>query len=311
MKRRFAIAAVCLVLALAASAQVRIVLRDGAVKGNHYSNPSIGVSYEFPQGWQAETPALPPQLTAQAVTLLKAHPAGGTDPRWVAVKITALSRLPQEQRDPEKFIQNELYAFDYAGHSAQLSGPLQKLELNDHEFQRADVVLTAGDRHEPMALFAGPVNGFMFVFEAHAPDQAGLGDLADTADSFHFSPPEGTEDAPPAINPLPPPDPGAVKRVSVPETAMRAHLRSKVDPDYPTDARQRGVEGEVLLDVVVGVDGSVIQANVVSGHPLLNDAALAAVKQWKFDPYLINGRPVETQTKIRVTFSLLAAKTSS
>ena len=311
MRRLSAVAALCLALALAASAQVRIVLRDGAIKGNHYSNPSIGVSYEFPQGWQAETPALPAQLTAQAVTLLKAHPAGGSDPRWVAVKITALNRLPQEQRDPEKFIQNELYSFDYAGHSAQLAGPLQKTEVGEHEFRRADVVLTAGERHEPMALFAGPVNGFMFVLEAHAPDQAGLGDLADTADSFHFSPPEGTEDAPPAISPLPPPDPGAVKRVSLPETAMRARLINKVDPEYPADARQRGVEGEVLLDVVVDINGTVTEINVVSGHPLLNDAALAAVRQWKFEPYFINGRPVETQTKIRVTFSLIAAKTSS
>jgi protein TonB len=185
------------------------------------------------------------------------------------------------------------------------------MEVGDHEFERADVVLTAGERREPVALFAGPVNGFMFVLEAHAADQAQLGDLADTADSFRFSPPEGTEDAPPAISPLPPQDQSAVKRVSVPETTMRARIRTKVDPEYPADARERGVEGEVLLDVVVGVDGSVVECNVVSGHPLLNDAALAAVRQWKFEPYVIDGRAVETQTKIRVTFSLISAKTSS
>jgi TonB family protein len=311
MRRFPAIAALCLALALVASAQLRIVLRDGAVKGNRYSNPSIGVSYEFPHGWQAETPPIPAQLTADPITLLKAHPAGAADPRWVAMQITALSRLPQEQRDPEKFLANELRTFDYAGHSAQMTGPLQKAELGDHEFERADIVLTAGERHDPMVLFAGAVNGFMFVIQALAADPAQLGELADTADSMRFFPPDGTEEQQPVV-PVPLHDePTAVKRVSVPETTARAHLRRKVEPEYPADARARGVEGEVLIDLVIGADGHVLQATVVSGHPLLNDAALAATKQWTFDPYVLNGRAVEIATRIRVTFSLISAKTAS
>lgn len=311
MRRLSAIAALCLAVALCASAQVRIVVREGGVKGNRYNNPSLGVSYEFPQGWQAETPALPPKLTAAPVTLLKAHPSARADHSWIAIQVTALSKLPEERREPRSFVQSEVQAWKVANGSAEIVGPVQSAELGSHDFARADVVMKAGEQDDPMVLFAGAVNGMMFLLQVHSLDKAELNDLADTSDSLRFYPPEGTEDAPPMIPTPSPEDHSAVKRISVPETAMRARLISKVDPEYPAEARERRVEGEVLLEVVVGRDGSVVEANVVSGHPLLTDAALAAVKQWKFEPYLIDGRAVETQTKIRVTFSLISAKTSS
>lgn len=78
----------------------------------------------------------------------------------------------------------------------------------------------------------------------------------------------------------------------------------KVSPDYPKKARKRGVEGSVRLHAIIGKDGSIRELSVISGDPLLTDAALNAVRQWRYQPTLLNGDPVEVDTTIDVTFAL-------
>jgi protein TonB len=79
-------------------------------------------------------------------------------------------------------------------------------------------------------------------------------------------------------------------------------LISRKEPDYPKLARQTGVKGTVELDAIVGADGKVKSARVVSGHPMLQRAAVDAVMQWVYRPTLLNGRPVESQTRIVLNF---------
>jgi TonB family protein len=76
------------------------------------------------------------------------------------------------------------------------------------------------------------------------------------------------------------------------------------NPVYPTLARQQGVQGDVVLHVIVGTDGAVKNISVLSGDPLLIQAAMDAVKQWKYEPTLLTGDPVELDTTITVTFKL-------
>jgi protein TonB len=64
------------------------------------------------------------------------------------------------------------------------------------------------------------------------------------------------------------------------------------------------VQGVVLLEATIGTDGSIENLHVVSGHPMLVTAAVEAVKQWKYRPYLLNGQPVEVQTQVQVLFNL-------
>lgn len=75
-------------------------------------------------------------------------------------------------------------------------------------------------------------------------------------------------------------------------------------PQYPRPARQAGVEGVVRMVCLVGREGSVEEADIVSGPPLLRDAALEAVMRWRFKPALLNGVPVEVQVQTDVKFSL-------
>jgi protein TonB len=75
-------------------------------------------------------------------------------------------------------------------------------------------------------------------------------------------------------------------------------------PSYPALARQARIQGTVVLRAVIGKDGSIENLTLVSGHPMLAPAAIEAVKQWKYRPYLLNGEPVEVDTEVLVNFTL-------
>ncbi|TMQ50873.1 MAG: TonB family protein [Candidatus Eisenbacteria bacterium] len=79
---------------------------------------------------------------------------------------------------------------------------------------------------------------------------------------------------------------------------------TKVKPDYPDIAREAGVDGVVLVQALVGKDGKVKDVRVVKPIPMLNDAAIAAVKQWVFKPALSNNKPVAVWVAVPVRFSL-------
>jgi protein TonB len=78
----------------------------------------------------------------------------------------------------------------------------------------------------------------------------------------------------------------------------------RVDPEYPEAAKSQHIEGPVVLDAQVLGDGSVGNIAIVAGDPLLAQAATQAVKQWKYQPYIVDGRPMERQERITVKFSL-------
>lgn len=89
-----------------------------------------------------------------------------------------------------------------------------------------------------------------------------------------------------------------------PAASADGSLLHRVEPEYPEAARQQNIQGSVILDVHIGADGAVQEVRVASGPPLLAQAASDAVKQWKFKPRLINGRPVEMQTRVTLNFRL-------
>jgi TonB family protein len=81
----------------------------------------------------------------------------------------------------------------------------------------------------------------------------------------------------------------------------------RVEPEYPPAARAQHIQGSVVLDVQVLGNGSIGNIAVVSGNPVLADAALLAVKQWRYQPNVVGGRPVESQTRITIRFTLPSA----
>ena len=85
---------------------------------------------------------------------------------------------------------------------------------------------------------------------------------------------------------------------------MEGNLIFRVQPDYPSLARQVRVQGQVILRAVISREGAIENLQVLSGHPMLVRAAVEAVRQWKYRPYLLNGEPVEVETEVKVNFIL-------
>lgn len=102
----------------------------------------------------------------------------------------------------------------------------------------------------------------------------------------------------------PPPPKVTPKRITVGGNVQAAHLVNRVQPIYPPLARQTRISGTVKLHAIIAKNGGVESLTVVSGHPLLVQSALDAVKQWRYQPTLLNGDPVEVDTEIDVIFSL-------
>jgi protein TonB len=94
------------------------------------------------------------------------------------------------------------------------------------------------------------------------------------------------------------------QRVRVSQGVSTGLLVRRVNPTYPPLARQARIQGTVVLHAVISKDGSIEGLTLISGHPMLAPAAIDAVKQWKYKPYLLNGEPVEVDTEVLVNFTL-------
>jgi len=93
-------------------------------------------------------------------------------------------------------------------------------------------------------------------------------------------------------------------RVRISSGVSQGLLITKVVPEYPEEARQAQTQGTVILRVRIDKEGNVVNLELVSGHPMLAPAAIEAVRQWKYRPYLLNGTAVEVDTEVRVNFVL-------
>jgi len=104
--------------------------------------------------------------------------------------------------------------------------------------------------------------------------------------------------------------PVAVPKVATPQrvrvsAGVTNGLKVKdVKPVYPPLARQARIQGTVVLHAQISKDGAIEGLTLISGHPMLAPAAIDAVKQWRYKPYLLNGEPVEVDTEVMVNFTL-------
>ncbi|HWF06503.1 MAG TPA: energy transducer TonB [Candidatus Angelobacter sp.] len=106
---------------------------------------------------------------------------------------------------------------------------------------------------------------------------------------------------PDQTQPAQPPKPIRI-RIS---SGIASSLKIKdVTPIYPDAAKQKGIEGDVILVATINTDGTVENLRVVQGNPILTVSALDAVRQWKYKPYILNGKPAEAETTIKIQFHM-------
>jgi protein TonB len=98
--------------------------------------------------------------------------------------------------------------------------------------------------------------------------------------------------------------PSTPQRIRISAGVTKGLLIQRIELPYPTLARAARVQGDVGLSAVIDTNGHITNLQLVSSHPMLVPAAIAAVKQWRYKPYLLNGQPVEVETTITVIFTL-------
>lgn len=85
---------------------------------------------------------------------------------------------------------------------------------------------------------------------------------------------------------------------------MQAMIASKVQPHYPDDAKAKHISGVVHLEAIINTEGSVESLKAIDGTEALRQAAIDCVQQWKFRPYLLNGKPIQVRTVIPIFFMI-------
>jgi periplasmic protein TonB len=98
--------------------------------------------------------------------------------------------------------------------------------------------------------------------------------------------------------------PAPPKRIRISQGVTRGSLIQKIEPKYPPLALAARIRGQVLLKAIIGKDGEIKELELVSGHAFLAPAAIAAVRQWRYRPFLLNGEPIEVETTVTVTFQI-------
>jgi len=114
-------------------------------------------------------------------------------------------------------------------------------------------------------------------------------------------------EAPPPVKiaaPAAPPPPAAPRQIQVGGDVQAALLVVQTPPVYPIAARQGRIQGTVKLMAIIGTDGKIKNLTIISGHPLLVQAALNAVRHWVYRATVLDGVPVEVNTDIEVRFGL-------
>ncbi|MGH9711096.1 MAG: energy transducer TonB [Candidatus Acidiferrales bacterium] len=101
-----------------------------------------------------------------------------------------------------------------------------------------------------------------------------------------------------------PPPPKPVERLRIGGNVMQANLIHQVQPTYPQIAKTAHISGSVVLHAIIAKDGTIQELQFISGPPLLRNAAMEAVKQWRYKPTLLNGQPVQVDTTITAVFNL-------
>jgi len=160
-------------------------------------------------------------------------------------------------------------------------------QVDDHEFRAPSTIprVTSMERDEPSSEAAPGLDGLV---PGGVPGGVASPVITEIARS-----------APPVmVKPSPP------VKLRVSSGVAAGMLVHQVKPQYPPLAMQARIQGTVVLQAVIGKDGTVRDLHLVSGHPMLAPAAIEAVKQWRYRPYLLNNEPVEVDTQVNVNFTL-------
>jgi len=280
---------------------------QGAIVSNIYANEFLGFSFPIPDGWEVNREILGTEREGEA----KRTPGGGLEllvvdqhtakpfrNRIVVSALDATSMSATTQEYVSKFAKVQVNR-----DGRELVRDAFDVELAGKHFFRADYKqpIPGGALAEAFVCtkFRGYFIGWTFV--AGSPEE--LEGLVNSLQRLAFRDELGPMPGRIIIS-HPPAGTAFPRRVRVSQRVSESFLTTKVVPEYPDDAKQARIQGSVVLKAEINKNGDVEDLTVVSGHPMLAPAAIEAVKQWKYRPYLLNGQPVAVETQVTVAFQL-------
>jgi TonB family protein len=190
----------------------------------------------------------------------------------------------------------------------QSEGGVKEFSAAGRDYFRLNLERSAGGRHD--CLICTTANGHLLIWSAGASNEKGLDAIVATLDSITVLPQRSAaESAPPAGQKSAEQDPSKPaierpQRVKVSSGVTSGLLIKKVNPIYPLDARAKYIQGTVLLRAEISKTGDITDLELVDGPIELAGSAVAAVRQWKYKPYLLLGQPVTVETQIQVNYEL-------
>jgi TonB family protein len=276
----------------------------GTIVGNTYANESLGFLFPIPDGWQVNRDTVGAEREGEA----ERTPGGGlellvldqhlTRPFRNRIVVTALDATLTSLTTKEYV--SKMVGVQVARDGRKLVRDATDVEIAGKQFYRSDYVqpVPGGALAEAFVCtkFRGYYLGWTFV--AGSPEE--LEELVNSLQRLSFR-----DESKPIVVVVPPASSQLPLHVRVSQGVSTGLLVTKVQPRYPDDAKQARIQGWVVLKAEIDKNGDVEDVSLVSGHPTLAPAAIEAVKQWKYKPYLLNGQPVAVETQVTVAFQLL------
>ena len=275
-------------LALSILAYGQQNLDSGSVQANVYTNDSLGLTWQFPQEWITQSPSTKPQAGRSHILL-----------DLVAGKDGSAGIVVEDFRDTPRF---------WAGYGDSLKEMLNKKDW-DTFGQRGYRTLGDGvdavedhfkSRNTPvtyLAVICGGLRGYELKFMMQASTPERLDEIAKALTGVRvradFSSGEKLELLANGSRP---------RRARVSESVSQSLIKRELKPEYPSEARKNKIHGSVVMLAHISAMGHVQDLYVKEGDPVLATAAVRAVSQWEYRPYLLNGEPMSVETQITVAF---------
>lgn len=297
---------------------------DGRFQNNVYSNECFGFSLAIPEGWLVNDGNASNEIrarhTSRSGLVLLSLKQQKESASGNVIAFHAIVAVPSTMTSQE-FVSNEVHRqISINDHwLGQVVRDPYSVEYGTRRFFRSDYQQTSGGdavRVVYRALIYTRFRGYFIGGMIMARSLDALDQSASLFQNLSFREDErnpkcgmselsNASEVDPAPNsPLSSSTPPQRARIS--QGVATGLIVERVQPHYPEDARQARIQGPVVLKAEIDKNGDVQDLTPISGDPLLVTAAIEAVKQWKYKPFLLNGQPVAVETQVTVNFQLLA-----
>ena len=272
---------------------------NGTIANGAYSNECFGFSLPIPAGWEVNESVTPGgkarHRSDKSLALLFLHQ--GKLPGGVILSAWGADGQFSSARD---FVSNAVHEqINISVEHRELVRETSAVDYGGRHFFRSDYKTALRDSTPLyMSYVYTEFRGYFIGATIASASPEGLDRAANFLQAISFG--EDQVNSKCAMSA----DSGPTWPMQLAQGVSSGLLIKKVPPDYPEIARQARIQGQVVLRAVIDKNGDIKDLTLVSGHAMLAPAAVEAVKQWKYRPYIFQGQPVEVETEIVVNFSL-------